>query len=66
MVDDKRALVVLASWWHTDGDLGRPTETFADTTKSRAFGFTVAQDTRRSFLDLFERLRANRIIPSLG
>jgi nucleoside-diphosphate-sugar epimerase len=55
----------LASWWHTDGDLGRETETFADMTKSRAFGFTVAQDTRRSFLDLFERLRANRIIPPL-
>jgi hypothetical protein len=34
--------------------------------KSRAFGFTVAQDTRRSFLDLFERLRAERIIPPLG
>lgn len=55
----------LASWWHTDGDLGRPTETFADMTKSRSFGFTVAQDTRRSFLDLFERLRAERIIPPL-
>jgi hypothetical protein len=56
----------LASWWHTDGDLGRPTETFADMTKSRAFGCTVAQDTRRSFLDLFDRLRAERIIPPLG
>jgi hypothetical protein len=32
----------------------------------RARRFTVAQDTRRSFLDLFERLRANRIIPPLG
>ncbi|WP_433281572.1 SDR family oxidoreductase [Pseudonocardia xinjiangensis] len=56
----------LASWWHTDGDLGRETETFADMTKSRSFGFTVVQDTRRSFLDLFERLRAERIIPPLG
>ena len=34
-------------------------------TKSRAFGFTVAQDTRRFFLNLFERLRAERIIPPL-
>jgi nucleoside-diphosphate-sugar epimerase len=53
----------VASWWHTDGDLGRETETFADMTKSRAHGFTGTQDTRRSFLDLFDRLREERIMP---
>jgi nucleoside-diphosphate-sugar epimerase len=53
----------LASWWHTDADLGREVETFADMSKSRALGFLDFQDTRLSFLDLFEQLREARIIP---
>jgi nucleoside-diphosphate-sugar epimerase len=55
----------LASWWHTDADLGRQVETFADMSKSRALGFLEFQDSTRSFLDLFERLREERIIPRL-
>ena len=54
----------LASWWHSDADLGRTIETFTDMTKSRLLGFTDYQPTDRSFLDLFERLRRERIIPS--
>jgi len=53
----------LASWWHTDGDLGRVVEAHADMTKSREAGFTDEQDSKRSFLDLFDRLRAERVIP---
>jgi nucleoside-diphosphate-sugar epimerase len=53
----------LASWWHTDADLGREVETFADMSKSRALGFLDYQNSARSFLDLFERLRDERIIP---
>jgi len=53
----------LASWWHTDADLGREVETFTDMTKSRRLGFLDYQDTDRSFLDLFDRLRSERIIP---
>jgi hypothetical protein len=56
----------LASWWHTDADLGREVETFASMTKSRDLGFTEHQDSARSFTDLFERLRAERIIPPLA
>jgi nucleoside-diphosphate-sugar epimerase len=56
----------LASWWHTDADLGRPVEAFADMSKSRALGFLDFQDSTRSFLDLFDTLRAQRIIPPLG
>lgn len=56
----------LASWWHTDADLGRQVETFADMSKSRALGFLDYQDSPRSFTDLFELLRAKRIIPRLG
>lgn len=53
----------LASWWHTDADLGRTVETFADMGKSRKLGFLEYQNTLESFTDLFDRLRAERIIP---
>jgi hypothetical protein len=56
----------LASWWHTDADLGREVETFADMSKSRSLGFLDFQDSSRSFLDLFDTLRAQRVIPPLG
>ncbi|HET7900265.1 MAG TPA: SDR family oxidoreductase [Candidatus Nanopelagicales bacterium] len=55
----------LASWWHTDADLGRTVETFADMGKSRKAGFLDYQDSADSFLDLFQTLRSQRIIPSL-
>jgi nucleoside-diphosphate-sugar epimerase len=56
----------LASWWHTDADLGRTLETLTDMGKSRRLGFVEYQDTERSFLDLFDRLRAERVIPALS
>jgi nucleoside-diphosphate-sugar epimerase len=55
----------LASWWHTDADLGRTMETFADMNLARSLGFTETQDSRRSFLDLFDTLREARVIPPL-
>ncbi|HET7399083.1 MAG TPA: SDR family oxidoreductase [Intrasporangium sp.] len=56
----------LVSWWHTDSDLGRTVETHADMTKSREAGFTRVQDSAQSFLDLFDRLRKERVIPTEG
>jgi nucleoside-diphosphate-sugar epimerase len=53
----------LASWWHTDADLGRTIETFTDMSRSRRLGFDGVCDTESSFLDLFSRLRAARIVP---
>ncbi len=53
----------LASWWHTDADLGRERECVNDTTKSRDFGFAHFRETRGAFFDLFDRLRAEKIIP---
>src|SRR5262249_42099613 len=53
----------LASWWHTDADLGREVETFADMTKSRGLGFVDFQDSTRSFVDLFDTLREHKVIP---
>ncbi|EWY39163.1 NAD dependent epimerase/dehydratase [Skermanella stibiiresistens SB22] len=56
----------LASWWHTDADLGRPMEVVTDMTKSRKAGFLDYQSTPDSFYDLFARLREERIIPDHG
>ncbi len=53
----------LASPWHSDADLGRPIEVVADMGKSRRLGFCAFQPTDDSFTDLFERLRADRLIP---
>jgi nucleoside-diphosphate-sugar epimerase len=53
----------LASWWHTDADLGRTVETFTDMGKSRRLGFVGVRDTESSFTDLFARLRAERVVP---
>jgi hypothetical protein len=55
---------VLASWWHSDADLGRTIETFTDMSKSRRLGFLEYQETSVSFNDLFDRLRAERVIPT--
>jgi nucleoside-diphosphate-sugar epimerase len=67
-IADKHALAErdvdkLASWWHTDSDLGRQLECVNDMTKSRLLGFTLYQETRSSFFDLFDRLRREKIIP---
>jgi len=53
----------LASPWHTDADLGRPIEVVTDMSKSRRLGFTAYQPTDDAFYALFERLRADRLIP---
>lgn len=53
----------MASWWHTDGDLGRNIEVVADMGKSRAAGFTGYRRTFDAFISLFDRYRADQLIP---
>ena len=53
----------IASWWHTDADLGRTIETVTDMGRSRRLGFDGIRDTQSSFLELFDRLRADGIVP---
>jgi nucleoside-diphosphate-sugar epimerase len=53
----------LISAWHTDADLGRPIEVVTDMSKSRKLGFLDYQPTDEAFFDLFEQLRADRLIP---
>lgn len=55
----------LASAWHTDLDLGRPLEVMCDMSASRKRGFSAFKSTEDSFIEVFERLRAEKIIPSL-
>lgn len=68
MIADKHGLVErdisrLASWWHTDADLGRDMEVVTDMGKSRDAGFLVFKRTEQAFADLFARYRADRLIP---
>lgn len=56
-------LARVASWWHTDGDLGRDIEVVTDISKSRLAGFTGYRRTLDAFTDLFTRYRAERLIP---
>jgi nucleoside-diphosphate-sugar epimerase len=53
----------LASWWHTDGDLGRNIEVVTDMSKSRLAGFTGYRRTLDAFTVLFDRYRAGNLIP---
>ncbi|WP_197679052.1 SDR family oxidoreductase [Auraticoccus monumenti] len=53
----------LASWWHTDADLGREMEVVTDMGKSRDAGFLRYRRTEQAFVDLFRRYRAERLIP---
>ena len=56
-------LKTVASWWHSDADLGRTIENFNDMTKSRDMGFTAYQNSVRSFTDAFDRFRAAKVLP---
>jgi nucleoside-diphosphate-sugar epimerase len=56
-------LATVATWWHTDADLGRPIEAFADMTKSRALGFQSFRRTDDTFRNTFAELKAARIVP---
>jgi nucleoside-diphosphate-sugar epimerase len=60
---EKNPLTTVASWWHSDADLGRVIENFTDMTKSRDMGFTAYQNSARSFTDAFDRLRAAKVLP---
>lgn len=54
----------LASWWHTDGDLGRNIECLTDLTKSRQAGFLGFRSTPDSFADKISRYRKANILPA--
>jgi nucleoside-diphosphate-sugar epimerase len=53
----------LASWWHSDADLGRTIEVLTDMTKSRLAGFLGFRSTPASFLAKIQQYRDARILP---
>lgn len=53
----------LASWWHSDSDLGREIECVTDMTKSREAGFLNFRSTRTSFFDTVARYREAKLLP---
>ncbi|MDL5158524.1 SDR family oxidoreductase [Actinomycetospora termitidis] len=53
----------VASFWHTDGDLGRDIECLTDMSRSRLAGFTGYVRTLDAFAAVFDRLAADGITP---
>lgn len=53
----------VASFWHTDSDLGVEVEVVADMTKSRLAGFDTYISTERAFLELFDRYEKDGLVP---
>jgi nucleoside-diphosphate-sugar epimerase len=59
-VDD---VTKLASWWHSDSDLGRQIECFTDMTKSREAGFLNFRSSPKSFFANVQAYRDANILP---
>jgi nucleoside-diphosphate-sugar epimerase len=53
----------VASWWHSDADLGRDMEVVTDMNKSRTAGFSATRDTRATFFDYAQQYRDAHVIP---
>jgi nucleoside-diphosphate-sugar epimerase len=53
----------IASWWFVDANLGRTQECITDMSLSRERGFLAYQRSWPAFKILFDRLRAERVIP---
>jgi nucleoside-diphosphate-sugar epimerase len=53
----------LASWWHTDGDLGREMECLTDMNKSKKAGFLGFRSTPDGIASVVQRYRDARLIP---
>ena len=51
----------LASAWHTDLNLSHPFENMTDMSKSRKLGFKTYKPTPDSFIELFEKLRTDKL-----
>ncbi len=59
----ERDVTRLASWWHSDSDLGRNIECFTDMNKSKNAGFINFRSTPDSFFDKVTRYQEAGILP---
>ena len=57
-------VAALASWWHTDADLGRDMECLTDMRRSRLAGFDANRATIDCFERVFDELRERNLIPA--
>ncbi|GAA1905376.1 SDR family oxidoreductase [Nocardioides lentus] len=54
----------VASWWHTDGDLGREMECLTDQTRARRAGWVGHRPTLDAFRAVFAELEAAQVVPA--
>lgn len=55
----------LATWWHTDLNLSRDRDCFADLGNSRALRFAGYKPADQSFFDVFDKMQESRLIPAI-
>jgi nucleoside-diphosphate-sugar epimerase len=60
---EKHSYEQLSSWGFGDFVFSRDYDFFSDGNKARRFGFLAFVDTEQMFFNLFDELRANKIIP---
>ena len=53
-------------WSFADWFFGRTWDTILEDTKRLQFGFTGAIDTEQNFIEIFDQMRAERVIPASG
>lgn len=53
----------VASWWHTDSDLGRDIECLTDMRRSRLAGYHRVESTLDAFFKVFDQLERDHVIP---
>ena len=53
----------VASFWHSDLDMGRPMDILTDISKCRELGFTGHYSTKKSFYHYFDQMKAEGTIP---
>lgn len=53
----------IASFWHSDLDMGRPMDILTDMSKSRQIGFHPHYSTKHSFFYYFEQMKKANVIP---
>ena len=54
----------LGDWGFADWNFGRTWDTILEDTKRLQYGFTEAIDTDRNFIEIFDDMRAARVIPA--
>lgn len=60
----KAAFADMGDWGFADWNFGRTWDTILEDTKRLQYGFTEAIDTETNFVEIFDQMRAARVIPA--